>query len=506
MNAQEEWGEDTPPLIRAIIDNDIASLQNELNHGTRANEFTPGDISALHYAAAEGNVEAVRLLLEHGANAKALDLPGFSPLHYAVRGRGGNPEIIQLLIEDGGVDVDIRKPGAGETALMHTSSSAAGLVGCAEKLLNHGAEVNGEDADGRTALYYAAEHGSDTIVKLLLERGADVHANEAQEQPFFDAVKGGNMNIVRTLLEAGSDIKMRNSWGETSLHHAAYGGSLEIVKYLIDAGVETNAKSKTDTTALHRAAEGGHEDIMQFLIESGFEINDPNTYGWTPLIFATKSCSIPAVRMLLDRGADASAAACGGWTPLHMASCSHTGDASTIIELLVKRGADIMARSWHHTHPGPAEEGESFQQRTHQHCDDTKVADRLITPLHCSVSFGHVPEAKLLLDLGADIEARDNFFMTPLHSAATHLHIPTIRLLLEKGANVNAVNDNGHTVLRVLLRALGKEQTQRLLAPYGNFNHLIDAEIAAVPDLLDRFNRKVPRRGRGQPLLEGFVA
>ncbi|KAK2763320.1 phosphate system positive regulatory protein pho81 [Arachnomyces sp. PD_36] len=504
-DTQEDWGENTPPLIRAIINNDIAAIQNELNCGASANEFMPGDVSALDYAASEGNIEAVRLLLKHGAQAIDMDALGFCPIHYAVR--GGNPAIVQLLIEDYGVDVETPTAGNGETPLMRVSSSVVNPVSCANMLFSHGAEVNAGDYGGRTALHYAAERGSDTVVDLLLARGADIQANNAQAQPLFDAVKGGNMKIVRTLLEAGSAINTRNSWGETPLHRAAFEGSIEIIKYLIDAGVETNAKSKTDATALHRAAEGGHKEIIQLLSGIGLEINARNTYGWTPLIFAARSGSISAVRMLLDHGADASGASCYGWTALHMASCSHDSDAmphdTSILELLFQRGADIMACSSYFFNPGSAEEGEGFMERMHLDCD--KDADRLITPLHCAVSSGQTLAAKLLIELGADIEARDKHSSTPLHSAAFHLFIPTIRLLLEKGANVSAVDGKGCTVIQVLLRSLGKDQTQRLLEPYGDFSPLIDAEIAATPGVLDRFNSKLPGRGRGRQLHIDFV-
>jgi ankyrin repeat protein len=123
------------------------------------------DWPALAYAAQEGNLEAVRLLLDHGVSVD-LGKDDTSPLEYAVQ--ADKMETAQLLIARGAnleaVD-EYRK-----TLLMRTVS--AGRARMVRLLMEKGAKVNPHDKEGHTALYYARKEGTPEVIQLLEEHGA----------------------------------------------------------------------------------------------------------------------------------------------------------------------------------------------------------------------------------------------------------------------------------------------------------------------------------------------
>ncbi|KAN0107098.1 Ankyrin repeat-containing domain protein [Russula decolorans] len=74
--------------------------------------------------------------------------------------------------------------------------------------------------------------------------------------------------------------------------------------------------------------------------------------------------------------------------------------------------------------------------------------------------------AQLLLDRGADINARDNNDWTALHTAAVDGYIEVIRVLLEHGANVGAENKQGETPF-TLAKGWRHDEVIKLLSEHG---------------------------------------
>lgn len=82
---------------------------------------------------------------------------------------------------------------------------------------------------------------------------------------------------------------------------------------------------------------------------------------------------------------------------------------------------------------------------------------RGFTPLHCAAESGKKEMVALLLDKGADINARNDIQNTPLHEAAWHGHLETVKFLLEKGANPNLTAVDGKTPLALAKKAYRTE-------------------------------------------------
>ena len=122
--------------------------------------------------------------------------------------------------------------------------------------------------DGHFPLGLAAFFGPASTVRLLLDRGADVHAvarNEMRVQPLHAAVAAGNAEAVTLLLERGADPNARQQLGYTPLMGGAAAGRDEIVRALLDAGSDPALANDEGKTAAAIARERGHAAIAALL-------------------------------------------------------------------------------------------------------------------------------------------------------------------------------------------------------------------------------------------------
>ena len=112
-------------------------------------------------------------------------------------------------------------------------------------------DINAKDKDGRTALHYAAFHGTPETVQALIAVGADVNAKDKDGlTPLHDAAFHGTPETVQALIDAGADVNAKGYADQTPLHYAAgYYGKPETVQALIAAGADVNAKDNKGRTA-----------------------------------------------------------------------------------------------------------------------------------------------------------------------------------------------------------------------------------------------------------------
>jgi hypothetical protein len=148
-------------------------------------------------------------------------------------------------------------------------------IGLVELLLQHGADVNTSDKDGRTALHAAAEKGYVKTVETLLECNADVnstiesreaHANAETETGFtalHAATEKDHLAVVEVLLKFGASIDSKDEYGRTALHVACRGGDEQIVTALLEHGSDINIMTKDNSTPIDIAEDGIHAyDMM----------------------------------------------------------------------------------------------------------------------------------------------------------------------------------------------------------------------------------------------------
>jgi len=173
-------------------------------------------------------------------------------------------------------------------------------------LLARRVEVNAPQADGTTALHWAAEGDDSEIVDLLIRAGANVKAaNRYGVTPLWLACMNGNAASTEMLLKAGADANTVLPEGETVLMTAARTGKLDAVKVLLGYGADVNAQEGwRGQTALMWAAAEGHANVIQVLVELGADIRARSNRGFTALLFAAREGQIGAAQALLKAGAD----------------------------------------------------------------------------------------------------------------------------------------------------------------------------------------------------------
>ncbi|KAH7134453.1 hypothetical protein EDB81DRAFT_870995 [Dactylonectria macrodidyma] len=171
------------------------------------------------------------------------------------------------------------KVEASNQALMAAEkySSHSGCFGASEAsdvLLRLGYSPDLKDTYSRTPLWYAAQNGHETVVKLLLAAGADVNAAAGYggRTALQAAIGEGHLEVVKKLLADGADVNAAAAAGyngRTALQAAAEGGHLEVVKKLLADGADVNAAAAANggQTALQAAAEGGHLEVVEELLE-----------------------------------------------------------------------------------------------------------------------------------------------------------------------------------------------------------------------------------------------
>ncbi|MFH1643757.1 MAG: ankyrin repeat domain-containing protein [bacterium] len=185
------------------------------------------------------------------------------------------------------------------------------------------------------ALEDAAIKGDiEEIKRLLKSRWIDVNNTEDDNNytPLHKAAFGGNIDVVKLLIDSGANIHAETYDGKTPLWEAVLNNNYEIANYLIEKGADVNAQGNPEgrhfdmfelnslSTPLHIASINGYLDIAQLLIKNGATINIKNRYGNTPLHYAAQNGKFDIAKLLIGNSADINALNNKKKTPLDMAS------------------------------------------------------------------------------------------------------------------------------------------------------------------------------------------
>ena len=155
----------------------------------------------------------------------------------------------------------------------------------------------------------AAQRGDADAVRALLREGADVNAAQADGTSALHwAAANDDATIIEVLLYAGANTEATTRLGGyTPLHLAARRGNAVALDALAAGGADLGAFTSTGVTALHYAAESGRADAVAALVRHGAEVDaSTSTDAQTPLMWATAANRLEAMRTLLEAGADPS--------------------------------------------------------------------------------------------------------------------------------------------------------------------------------------------------------
>jgi ankyrin repeat protein len=153
-----------------------------------------------------------------------------------------------------------------------------------------GVDINAQNSEGNTALMLSIMHDKSSIIKILLEAGADVHILNKKHETALDlyASISTDFEHLNLFLSAGADINRQDIEGYTALMQAARNDDcLFGVEKVFKAGADINIKDKDGDNALSWLCIffiPGKEESIRFLVENGININNQNKNGYTPLM------------------------------------------------------------------------------------------------------------------------------------------------------------------------------------------------------------------------------
>ena len=354
-------------------------------------------------------------------------------------------------------------------------------------LLSEQADPDAAQADGTTALHWAAHLGDATSADLLLDAGAELRATTRNgATPFSLAVYKGHAAVIERLLEAGEDASA-DIYGEPVLMMAARGGNPDAIRALLRYGADPNVTEPTrGQTPLMHAAHEGNVDAIKVLLYEGSpttdfradvnarstgpsekpriggripRINDPlglrahrdptwavNLEGWelTPINWASRQGHVEAVKTLLEGGADVNDPKLDGRTNLILAIENRHYE---LAGYLIDQGADVNL--------GPG------YTALHQ-IAWTRRLNGKFGPLNPEPtgSLGSLELATKILDAGVDIDAQmeksfhDGYRNRMIRFGATTfllssklVDLPMMKLLVERSADIHILNRDNDTPL-----------------------------------------------------------
>ncbi|XP_042874440.1 ankyrin-3-like isoform X2 [Penaeus japonicus] len=429
---------------RAMASGDTKTLVELLRKGVDIDLLiylqSKDGIRAVHFAAFHGSLVMLQLLKERNVDMASTSFKGHTALHWAVT--GDQFEAVRWLLSEGGLDI-ARRSTDGKTAfelaksqgktsianylqkMTHEAEDASKTRGRHEPLQGKETQKFGHEESQKQLnekLLKEAEGGNLEAVKALLDKGADVEvastARGAEKglRPLHLATWGGHASVVRELLLRGAVKTARGANGYSLVHFAAKRGSVEVLEILREAKCNMKAKTDDSQTALHVAADHGNQAAVQWLVENdAIDLSSQNRDGDKALNLAQKSGHKSIADYLLM---------------IQGQKILQKGVLNDVIELIAE-GFDVNT---------------VFQEGT----------NKGMTPLHLASWGGHSEVITVLLEHGADGNAKTAEGMTAMHLASMGGHVSSMETLATK-CDFGSTNRDGKSALH-------------LAAEYGNMD------------------------------------
>jgi len=284
---------------RAAHLGDLPALKPILENGG-VDQPDDAGLTALFYAAAAGQVEAVDFLLTHGADPLMKEPSGLAPIHIAAK--NGHEAVLERFFQAG---TNIEYPTLyGETPFF--LAARRGHLHLLPLFQRYHSNLEARNTNKGTPLMAVAKTAHNFLpdvdpkfIKHEFQQQLQAMEAEDLKAQYKRLIKFG-----KELLKLGADVHARNAKGETPLLVAARWGELDLVKAILRRKADIHAVDHTDFTALHYAARHNHLQVAKVLIERGANVNCQDSYGFTPAFEAIENHHFRMLKVLVANGAD----------------------------------------------------------------------------------------------------------------------------------------------------------------------------------------------------------
>lgn len=401
IDIRDETGQ--TPLYLAVANNKQQLVKLLLSKGADVNTQTEGGWTPIFLAASNGSLEIAKELLKYEIDFSYIHSEGWTALMFTTnKNDKASPKqqalIAQLLIKKG-EDIEHRNKN-GLTVLM--TAALNGKLDVVKLLIESGADataINNKYSRRNTAFKYAEKAKHTAIVNYL--KPITQRSQKNNKAVFNSIIDKLNNNDIEEAINIIPSLKLINFYdkkGRTLAHHALKlknnNDTISVLSTLIENNANISFRNRKKRSPLYEAVVLKRTEIVKFLLKNGARLNQPGPNKWTPLFRAISQGNTEMVREMSKYPLNLHYRTEQGWTALMFITNDKHIDVdeaqSEIGRLLINKGADIEVR----TNSG-------------------------LTPLMNAVSNGKINVVKMLINVGADINATNpiQYDKTPLDYA-----------------------------------------------------------------------------------------
>ena len=321
--------------------------------------------------------------------------------------------------------------------------------------------------DATRSLFRAAEAGDLTAARAAIAADADLEAkNDRRQTPLVVATKAKRTSVAVALLDAGADPDAKDELEDSAFLYAGAEGYNAILRATLRHGADVRSTNRFGGTALIPASEHGHTETVRILINAGVPLDHVNELDWTALLEAIvlgngSADHVDVVRQLIGAGADTSIRDGDGRSPRSLAAAQGYDE---IVEL-IDDADQIRERGQRLIKAARAGDVDRVERLLDQHASIAARNDSGATALVAAAYGNHLEVAELLLEAGADPDAKDDTVQSAYLIATSEVGDDPrlLRLTLRHGADVRSLDswrgtgliraaDRGHDkIIKVLL-------------------------------------------------------
>ncbi|KAK4553669.1 hypothetical protein LTR86_009167 [Recurvomyces mirabilis] len=359
-------------------------------------------------------------------------------LDYNTEAGDGVPNVAEDAISLSVNKLNLEDRDAAGLTLLHRAVQDNNLT-LVKSLVEQGANLRIRDNHGRIALHYASlnpDKGVDMMNLLLSSEHAEIMSfiDDNGQTPLHYAAKKDFIDGIQLLVESGAFIDLPDQHEYSPYLWAVISGQYKATEMLLSLGVNVNSASTHRKSALAWAANMGRSEIAELLVTSGADVMlmTENTQS-VPLEEAAAAGDLTTVQLLLQSGADPNYRNRDGWSAIHWAA---EEGYYGVVSLLLKHGANANGISSYGTSPlhCAANGGhiEIVHELLHHGASPLMATVHGWTPLHHAAFMGHSQVVRSLLDIDERVSSslQDTHGWTALHLAVHMRHLATVRVLL----------------------------------------------------------------------------